>query len=250
MFDLHGKLALVTGSSRGIGRSIALALASAGCDVLIHGRSAGEKAQAVVEEIRAMGRESRIYAADVSKKEDILAMFDKIKADYGKLDILVNNAAILNRIPLLEMDYEDWNGIIQTNSGGYFLCTKCAALMMKETGGRIINISSVSQYQAAVGRAHYCASKGAIAMLTKCAALELAPLGITVNAVLPGSIHTDFNDDVLSDPTYYANVLKGIPAGRLGKADDIGGAVAFLASDEASFVSGAEIVVDGAMTVK
>ncbi len=249
MFDLSGKRALVTGSSRGIGKSIALALAAAGADVLVHGRSDTEKAQEVAEEIRALGRDSRVYAADMAKKEEIEAMFAAIAADYGHIDILVNNAAILSRVPLLEMTYEEWQRIVMTNSGGYFLCTKLAAKMMK-AGGRIINISSVSEYQAAPGRVHYCASKGAIKMLTRGAALEFAPLGLTVNAVLPGSIHTDFNNDVLSDPTYYRNALNGIPAGRLGKPDDIGGAVVFLASEEASFVNGAEIVVDGAMTVK
>lgn len=249
MFDLSGKRALVTGSSRGIGKSIAIALAKAGADVLVHGRSNTAKAEAVAEEIRALGGDSRVYAADMAKKQEIEAMFAQIEADYGHIDILVNNAAILSRVPLLEMEYEEWERIVMTNSGGYFLCTKLAAKMMK-AGGRIVNISSVSEYQAAPGRVHYCASKGAIKMLTRGAALEFAPLGITVNAVLPGSIHTDFNNDVLSDPTYYQNALNGIPAGRLGKADDIGGAVVFLASKEASFVSGAEIVVDGAMTVK
>lgn len=249
MFDLSGKRALVTGSSRGIGKSIALALAAAGADVLVHGRTDSEAARAVADEICALGRDSRVYAADMGKKAEIEAMFAQIEADYGHIDILVNNAAILSRVPLLEMEYEEWQRIVMTNSGGYFLCTKLAAKMMPK-GGRIVNISSVSEYQAAPGRVHYCASKGAIKMLTKGAALEFAPLGITVNAVLPGSIHTDFNNDVLSDPAYYQNALNGIPAGRLGKADDIGGAVVFLASEEASFVSGAEIVVDGAMTVK
>ena len=164
MFDLSGKRALVTGSSRGIGKSIALALAAAGADVLVHGRSDTEKAQEVAEEIRALGRDSRVYAADMAKKEEIEAMFAAIAADYGHIDILVNNAAILSRVPLLEMAYEEWQRIVMTNSGGYFLCTKLAAKMMK-AGGRIINISSVSEYQAAPGRVHYCASKGAIKML-------------------------------------------------------------------------------------
>ena len=122
---------------------------------------------------------------------------------------------------------------------------------MKENGikGRIINISSISQFEAAVGRTHYCASKGAIGMLTKGMALELAPYGITANAVLPGSIHTDFNNDVLSDKAFYQKCVEGIPLGRLGKPEDIAPAVVMLASDEASYISGAEIVVDGAKTV-
>lgn len=250
MFDLTGKLALVTGSSRGIGKQIAIALATAGADVIVHGRTVSGEAEKTAEEIRTLGRNCDILTANMREVNEIEGLFAKIKEKYGKLDILVNNAAVLSRCPFLDLTVNDWDYLMETNSRGYFLATQQAAkLMLPAKSGRIINISSISQYDAAKNRAHYCASKGAIAMLTKCAALELAAYGITVNAVLPGSIHTDFNNDVLSDPAYYERVKNSIPLGRLGKPQDIGGAVAFLASEEASFISGAEIVVDGAMTI-
>lgn len=250
MFDLSGKLALVTGSSNGIGKAIALKLAEAGADVIVHYKSDIESAEEVSNQIISMGRKSDIVTGDMRDPEQIKKMFLFIEKKYKCLDIMVNNAAVLTRIPLLEMTVEDWDKLMETNSRGYFLCTKYAALLMKEKKrGRIINISSISQYQAAVNRTHYCATKGAIGMLTKGAALELAPYGITVNAILPGSIHTKFNDDVLSQPEYYKNAVAGIPAGRIGTPDDIAGAAVMLAADESQFTSGAEIVIDGAMTV-
>ena len=240
----------MTGSSRGIGRQIAVALANAGADVIVHGRTLSNELRDVADMIRQTGRKADAFAANMSNVDEIRAMFDQIEHKYGKLDIMVNNAAVLTRVPFMELTTDDWDFLMETNSRGYFLATQCAAkLMIPSNKGRIINISSISQFDAAKGRTHYCASKGAIAMLTKGAALELAEYGITVNAVLPGSIHTDFNNDVLSQPEYYERVKNSIPLGRLGKAEDIAGAVAFLASDEASFISGAEIVIDGAMTV-
>lgn len=251
MFDLSGKIALVTGSSRGIGKAIATRLSEAGAEVILHGRSESAALKATAEEITAAGRKAHTVFADTSSIEQIDAMFDKIKKEFGHLDIMVNNAAIVLRAPFLEISVEDWDRTMTTNSRGYFYCGQSAAKLMlgNENGGRIINISSISQFEAATGRCHYCASKGAIGMLTKGMALELAEKNITVNAVLPGSIHTDFNDDVLSDKDFYAKCVAGIPMGRLGKADDIAGAVVMLASEEASYISGAEIVIDGAKTV-
>ena len=251
MFDLSGKIALVTGSSRGIGKAIATRLAEAGAEVILHGRSESAALLNTASEIRAAGGKAHTVFADTSSIEQIDAMFAKIKADFGHLDIMVNNAAIVLRAPFLEISVEDWDRTMTTNSRGYFYCGQQAAKLMldNEKGGRIINISSISQFEAATGRCHYCASKGAIGMLTKGMALELAEKNITVNAVLPGSIHTDFNDDVLSDKEFYAKCVAGIPLGRLGKADDIAGAVVMLASEEASYISGAEIVIDGAKTV-
>ena len=251
MFDLSGKIALVTGSSRGIGKAIATRLAEAGAEVILHGRSDGAALKATAEELLAKGYKVHTTFADTSSIEQIDAMFDKIKKEFGHLDIMVNNAAIVLRAPFLEISVEDWDRTMTTNSRGYFYCGQSAAKLMldNENGGRIINISSISQFEAATGRCHYCASKGAIGMLTKGMALELAEKKITVNAILPGSIHTDFNDDVLSDKEFYAKCVAGIPLGRLGKADDIAGAAVMLASDEASYISGAEIVIDGAKTV-
>lgn len=246
MFSLKGKTALVTGSSRGIGRAIAKSLAEAGTDVILHCRNNISECLNVQKEILELGVKCEYMAADISKPEEIERMFNQIKETYGHLDIMVNNAAVLTRTPFLELTIDEWNLVMETNARGYFLCMQNAAkLMIDKKCGRIINISSISQYEAAVNRTHYCASKGAIGMLTKSGALELAPYGITVNAVLPGSIHTDFNNDVLSDPEFYEACRNGIPLKRLGKPDDIGGAVTFLATDEASYITGAEIVVDG-----
>ncbi len=250
MFDLTGKTALITGSSRGIGRAIAEKLAEAGADVIVHGRTDSDSLNETAEAIRKKGRSAYTEFADTHEPEQIEEMFARIKKKHKKIDILVNNAAILSRVPFLEMDYNEWDRIMQTNVRGYFLCSKLAAeLMLPQKYGRIINISSISQYEAAPGRIHYCASKAAIGMLTKGLALELAQYGITANEVLPGSIHTDFNDDVLSDKEYYQKCVSGIPLGRIGKPEDIAGAVVMLASDEASYISGAEIVVDGAKMV-
>ena len=250
MFDLKGKVALVTGSSRGIGKAIAMGLAKAGADIIVHGRSQSEALKNTVAEIEAMGNKVYSIFADTAVPEQIYDMFEKIKNEIGGLDILVNNAAVLSRQPILDLELSEWDRLMNTNSRGYFLCSQCAAKIMKEKNyGRIINVSSISQYEAAPGRMHYCASKAAIGMLTKCLALELAEYNITANEVLPGSIHTDFNDDVLSNKEYYQNCIDGIPMRRIGKPQDIAGAVVMLASDEASYISGAEIVIDGAKTV-
>lgn len=251
MFNLDNKVVLVTGSSRGIGKSIAIKFAQAGADVIIHGRSESEALNETVKIVEGIGRRAYKVIADTSEVIEIASMFQRIEEEIGKIDILVNNAAVLTRIPFLELTVEEWERVMNTNVRGYFLCSQYATKLMVKCNikGRIINISSISQFEAAVGRTHYCASKGAIGMLTKGMALELAPYGINVNAVLPGSIHTDFNNDILSDKEFYNNCVNGIPLKRLGTPDDIAGAVVMLATDEASYISGAEIVIDGAKTV-
>lgn len=250
MFSLQGKIALVTGSSRGIGNAIAKKLADAGAEVIIHTKTNSQKLNDVVEHLRSNGAKVHMEYADVSEPNQIIEMYERIAEKFGRLDILVNNAAILSRVPFLELPYEEWDRIMQTNARSYFISSQCAAkLMIPQKWGRIINVSSISQYEAAPGRIHYCASKAAIGMLTKGLALELATYGITANEILPGSIHTDFNDDVLQNKEYYDNCVSGIPLGRIGKPSDIAGAVVMLASDEAAYISGAEIVIDGAKTV-
>ena len=251
MFALNGKTALVTGSSRGIGRAIAVKLAEAGADVIVCGRSESDALKNTAKMVSDIGRRAYIETADTSNPDEISRMFERVERGIGSIDILVNNAAVLTRTPFLDLPVVEWDKLMNTNARGYFLCAQNAArLMVKQgKGGRIINISSISQFEAAPGRTHYCASKGAIGMLTKGMALELAPYNITANAVLPGSISTDFNSDVLSDKGYYNNCIEGIPLKRIGVPGDVAGAVVMLASEEASYISGAEIVIDGAKTV-
>ena len=251
MFDLHGKIALVTGGSRGIGRAISMGLARAGAQVIVDYVSNGKAAQETVDAIIAQGGQAEAYRASVVDENAVDGMFEYVEKKYGRLDILVNNAAVLSRYPFLEMPTGEWVRIMNGNVNGYFFCGQRAARMMAKAGsGRIINISSCSQVQAAVNRSHYCTSKAAIGMLTKCMALELAPHNVTVNCVMPGTIATDFNADVLADPEYYKNALALIPSGRIGTAEDVVAAVLMLASDEASYCTGAMLAVDGGITLK
>ena len=250
MFDLSGKLAFVTGSSRGIGKAIAIKLAEAGADLIVHARSNVECLKDTAEKIEKLGRKAYMVLCDTSDVSQIEKMFAEIKEKFGHIDIMVNNAAILRRTPFMEITADEWDKIMETNARGYFLCSQNAAkLMIGQKKGRIINVSSISQSEAAVNRTHYCVSKAALGMLTKGLALELAPYNITANEILPGSIHTDFNDDVLSDEKYYNDCKNGIPLGRIGKPDDIAGAAVMLASDYASDITGAESVSDGGKTV-
>lgn len=248
MFDLSGKVALVTGGGRGIGAGCSRWLAAAGAYVIINYAGHKERAEQTLEQIRAAGGDGEIIKADVSKLEEVDAMFEHIKTKFGRLDIHVNNAGVLSRHPFLELPVEEWDRLFNTNARGYFICGQRAARLMAEQGkGRIINISSDTQYRAGVNRTHYAATKGAIGMLTKNMAKELGQYGITVNTIAPGSISTDFNSDVLSDPAFVERLVKTIPAGRVGVPDDIGAAAVFLASDEASFVNGAYLLIDGGM---
>lgn len=248
MFDLKGKKALVTGSSRGIGRGIALALAKQGADVAVNYRSEKEEAEKLVLEIKKMKREAFSVQADVSSVDDVIRMFGEVKKQWGKLDILVNNAGIAYYSPFEAMTEEEWDKTLNVNLKGQFLCAREAVKLMKEKGGRIINISSIASGGAGIGGvkiAHYVASKGGVAALTEALAVELAPYKINVNAIGPGFIDTDMTKELLSNPKARQGLLSRIPKGRLGKPADIGAVAAFLASDEADYITGALIYVDG-----
>ena len=251
MFDLDGKIALVTGGSRGIGRAIAIGLAKAGAQVIVNYVSNQQAARDTVETILAAGGRAEEYRANVTDESAVESMFAWVDKQFGRLDILVNNAAVLSRYPFLEMPAEEWIRIMNGNVNGYFYCGQRAARMMVRAGwGRIINISSCSQVQAAPNRSHYCTSKAAIGMLTKCMALEMAPHNVTVNCVMPGTIATDFNADVLADPEYRKNAVSLIPSGKIGRPEDVVAAVLMLASEEASYCTGSMIAVDGGITLK
>ncbi len=247
MFSLKGKKALITGASRGIGRGIALALAEQGADVAINYHSKVTEAEAVVAEIKKMGRQAFSVQADVSKSPEVEKMFATIKERWGRLNILVNNAGIVQFAPFEELTEEQWDKLLDVNLKGQFLCGQQAAKLMGQ-GGRIINIASIASGGLGVAFAnisHYTASKGGVVALTENMALDLAKKGINVNAIAPGVIQTDMTKEMLKDEKQKQGLLMRIPKGRPGKPEDIGAAAAFLASDEADYITGTTLYVDG-----
>ncbi len=248
MFDLTGKVAIVTGARRGIGRGIALALAESGADVVVSDISL-EDCQKVVEEIESQGGKGLAVKCDVTQKSEVEEMVKKTVEEFGKVDILVNNAGILGFKPFLEITEEGWNKVLDVNLKGQFLCAQAAAKeMVKNKWGRIINITSIASGQVGIGYpliAHYCASKGGITAMTEALALELSPQGINVNAIGPGVIETEMTKDMLADGKTKQGMLARLPKGRVGQPEDIGAAAVFLASDEADYVTGATLFVDG-----
>lgn len=249
MFDLSGKVAIVTGSRRGIGKGIAKALAEAGANVVISDISF-EDCQKTAQEIsQETGVETLAVECDVTKKDQVEEMVQKTVEKFGKLDILVNNAGIAEFKPFLEMTEGDWDRTLDINLKGQFLCAQAAAKeMAKQKWGRIINIASIAAGQVGVGFpqvAHYCASKGGITALTEALAGELTPLGINVNAIGPGVIETKMTEGILADEKAAKGFLARIPKGRFGKPEDVAYLAVYLASDEADYVTGATIFVDG-----
>ncbi|MFD0680189.1 MULTISPECIES: 3-oxoacyl-[acyl-carrier-protein] reductase [unclassified Paenibacillus] len=243
---LAGKAALVTGASRGIGRAIALSLAEAGADVAVNYAGSEAAAAEVVSLIEAMGRKAIKVKADVSSSQEVEDMFKVVLETFGKLDILVNNAGITRDNLIMRMKEDEFDQVIATNLKGVFNCVKAATRpMMKQRSGRIINISSVVGALGNPGQINYVAAKAGVIGMTKSAAKELSSRGITVNAVAPGFIETDMTDK-LSDDTR-AQLLQQIPLARLGQPEDIAKAVRFLASEDASYMTGQTIHVDGGM---
>ncbi len=245
---LEGKIALVTGASRGIGRQIALTLGAKGATVIVNYNGSAAKAEEVVKEIEAAGGKAEAVQCNVSQFESCGNMMADIISRYGKLDILVNNAGITRDNLLMKMSEEDFDAVIETNLKGVFNCIKHVARpMIKQKSGRIINISSVSGVMGNAGQANYCAAKAGVIGITKSAARELATRGITVNAVAPGFIKTEMTD-VLKDSIKEA-IAQKIPMNRFGETEDIANAVAFLASDEAGYITGQVLGVDGGMAM-
>lgn len=246
--SLKGKVALVTGASRGIGRAIAITLAGAGAQVVVNYRSQAEAAEEVVQIIQAAGGQAIAIQGDVAVAEDVERVFKGTLEQYGKLDILVNNAGITRDTLLLRMKEDDFDSVIATNLRGVYLCTKAALRpMTKARGGRIINITSVVGLMGNAGQANYAAAKAGIVGFTKSTAREMASRGITVNAVAPGYIDTELTG-VLSDSVRQA-ILESIPLGRLGEPQDVAHLVCFLASDAAAYITGQTLTVDGGMVM-
>jgi len=244
--SLEGKVALVTGASRGIGKEIALELARKGANVVVNYAGSESRAQETVEEIKALGRESFAIQANVKDANDVQRMIDETIARFGALHILVNNAGITRDNLMLRMKEEDWDEVLDTNLKGVFLATKLVSRqMMKQRWGRIINISSVVGFSGNAGQANYSAAKAGIIGLTKSSARELASRNITVNAIAPGYIVTDMTDQ-LAD-SIKEELLKQIPLGRLGEPKDIAKMTAFLAGDDSSYITGQTFHVNGGM---
>lgn len=242
------KVAVVTGGSRGIGKVIAVRLALAGCDVAILYSSNQLAAQETIEQIGRAGKKGIAIQVDVASSDQVNHAINEVFSTFGRIDILVNNAGITRDNLLVRMKEEDWNNVIDINLKGVFLCTKAVArIMMKQRSGRIVNISSVVGVSGNPGQANYVAAKAGVIGLTKSNAKELASRGITVNAIAPGFIKTDMTS-VLDEATK-DTLLNEIPLGRFGDPEDIAEAVAFLSSDEASYITGQTIHVDGGMVI-
>ncbi|MFJ7970766.1 3-oxoacyl-[acyl-carrier-protein] reductase [Psychrobacillus sp. NPDC096389] len=246
MGKLDGKSAIVTGASRGIGKDIALYLSKEGAKVAVNYSGSKEKAEAVVEEIKALGGEAFAFQANVDQSEDIKELVSATLEQFGSIDILVNNAGITRDNLLMRMKEQEWDDVLNTNLKGVFLCTKAVTRqMMKQRAGRIINITSIVGVSGNPGQANYVAAKAGVIGLTKTSALELASRNITVNSVAPGFITTDMTDALPEEVK--SQMLSQIPLAKFGNTEDIAKAVAFLASDDANYITGQTLHVNGGM---
>ncbi len=255
---LAGQKALVTGAGSGIGRGIALALARAGADVAVNYVAAPPAADEVAAGIRDAGRRALLVQADVSREDQVLAMFSRVLAELGTLDILVANAGIQRDAPLEAMTLAQWNEVLGVNLTGQFLCAREAVREFKRRGvvpevscaaGKIICISSVHEVIPWAGHVNYAASKGGIMMMMRSIAQEVSPYRIRVNSICPGAVRTDINRQAWETPQAYAELMKLVPYNRIGEPADIGAAAVWLASDQADYVTGASLFIDGGMTL-
>lgn len=248
---LAGRVAVVTGAGRGgrgIGRGIAVALAASGADVVITARTNIADAEAVAAECTALGVKSLAVVADISDESSVESLFKTTMDSFGRVDILVNNAGITRDTLLLRMSTEQWDSVIDANLKGAFLCSRAASkIMLRQKSGRIVNIASVNGLRGSAGQTNYSASKAGLIGFSRSLAKELASRGITVNVVAPGFIDTQMTDAFEGEAR--EQLLKMIPLGRFGQAEDVGAAVAFFASPSASYITGQVLTVDGGLTV-
>ena len=255
---LSGQTALVTGANSGIGKAIALAMGAAGANVVVNYVSSEEKAKEVVETIAAGGSQAYAHKADVSKEDQVQDVFQQMIKTFGTVDIVVNNAGLQRDAPFDKMTLEQWNFVLGVNLTGQFLCSREGVREFKRRGvvkevscaaGKIICVSSVHELIPWAGHANYAASKGGVLLMMKSMAQELAPYRIRVNSICPGAIRTPINTDAWETPEAYESLMKLIPYKRIGEPDDIGRAAVWLASDEADYVVGTSIFIDGGMTL-
>jgi 2-deoxy-D-gluconate 3-dehydrogenase len=242
-FDLHGKVAVVTGASTGLGQGMSLGLAEAGADVVLVDYVPSTETEAMV---RKLGRKTVMLELNLMKMESIRTLVDKALEAFGRIDILVNNAGIIRRTPAIDFSEKDWDEVMQINSKTvFFLSQACARDMMKRKYGKIINIASLLAFQGGILVPSYAASKGAVAQMTKSMANEWAKEGITINAIAPGYMATNNTQALRQDEVRSKSILDRIPAGRWGLPSDIQGAAVFLASPASDYVNGHVLVVDG-----
>ncbi|MED4012063.1 SDR family oxidoreductase [Priestia aryabhattai] len=244
LFSLDGKVAAITGATRGIGRSMAIALAEAGSDIALLQRS--KEFLGVKEEIERLGRKCFIVNCDLENASQVSEAISSVVAYFGKLDILVNNAGIQRRSPAVDFAEEDWDAVMNVNlKTVWLLCQQAGRQMLKQGSGKIINMASLLSYQGGITVPAYAAAKGGVAQLTKALSNEWAAKGVNVNGIVPGYIATDMNEALIDDETRSRQIIERIPAGRWGQADDFKGAVVFLASDASAYIHGHLLAVDG-----
>ncbi|MEO6523615.1 MAG: glucose 1-dehydrogenase [Mucilaginibacter sp.] len=250
MNRFENKIALITGSTQGIGAACALRLASEGADIILNGRKYDERAEGLINQITAMGRRATFIAADVSASADVVKLIGDAIATYGTLDILVNNAGVEKNHNFWEVTEEEYDFVMDTNLKGIFFGIQAFVkyCMGAKREGVVVNMSSVHEEIIFPHFAAYCASKGALKMLTRNLATELAPLNIRINNVAPGAISTPINQSLMANPELLNNVLKNIPMKKLGKPEDVAAVVSFLASADAAYVTGSTYFVDGGLT--
>lgn len=250
MMRFENKVALITGSSQGIGAACALRLASEGADIILNGRKSDERGEVLIKEITSMGRRATFIAADVSQPKNVINLVNEATAPYGKLDILVNNAGVERNQNFWEVSEEEYDFVMDTNLKGIFFGIQAFVknCMKTNSPGVIINMSSVHEEISFPHFTAYCVSKGGLKMLTRNLATELAHLNIRVNNVAPGAIATPINKTLMETPDLLNKVIENIPARKIGKPEDVAAVVAFLASDEAGYVTGSTYYVDGGLT--